>query len=162
MKTKEYIDLRLSNARLRGVKGVSGVLSLFLTAIFFTGVLVIVLALATCVLAQWLNRLLGVPWGTLIVLGFFIILLVILWIFRRKLFRNFFIRVLAGDEGIHSQKDLDEELARNKSDIDAMESEAVSEYYAFKSTVSQAGAGLKAAGLICRAVAAFIKKKKHQ
>ena len=161
MKTKEYIDLRISSARLHGVKAVSGALSLFLTAIFLVGVLVIVLALAACVLTQWLNSLLGTPWGTLVVLGFFVAVLIVLWIFRRSLFRNFFIRTLSGDEGIRTRKDLEDELAGKESEIEAMESEAVSEYYAFKSTLGQVESGFKAVSLIWKAVSGFIRKRRQ-
>ena len=44
-------------------------------------------------LLQWLNALVGSPWGTLIVAGVFLIGLGVLLLFRHKLFKDLFVKL---------------------------------------------------------------------
>ena len=44
-------------------------------------------------LLQWINGLVGAPWGTLLVAAFFIVVLIILCLCRPQLFRDMFVKL---------------------------------------------------------------------
>lgn len=137
MSVKEYIDLRFSEFKLKGTRAVSQVLSLLLSMFLVVIVLAIVFNLLAYVLVRWLDGILGFPWGALIVIGFFLVFLSILWLCRKKLFKNVFIRSIIDDPSISTEKDLDTELGKVKSGIRQC-----------NETKKAMGLGLKVAGIV--------------
>lgn len=91
---KKYIDSRIDEMKLRTVGGLSQAFASLLSMLVIVAVLTIVLGLLGLALLQWLNALIGAPWGTLVVSGVFLILLVILWLNRRTMFRDNFVKIL--------------------------------------------------------------------
>lgn len=92
---KKYVDLRLDEMRLRAVRGLSQALGQVCAMLIIAGVVVIILLLLSYALLQWLNVLLGAPWGTFIACGVFILLLVFLVAFKGKMFRDSFVKLFA-------------------------------------------------------------------
>lgn len=90
---RQYADLRIDELRLKTTRGLSMALGQTLAYLLIIAVLVIVLSLFALALLQWLNGLLGAPWGTLIVAGVFLIALAALWVRRNKLFRDLFVKL---------------------------------------------------------------------
>lgn len=90
---KRYAALKTDEYKLRTTRGLAAAFGQVLSYLLIFVVLSIVLGLLAYAQLQWLNSLVGAPWGTLIVLGVFLVLLVLLIIFRRKLFRNIFVRL---------------------------------------------------------------------
>ena len=80
--------------KLKAAKCVSDVLSRFLTYFLLLVILGIALGLLAYALLQWLNGLFGAPWGTLSVLGVFLVALVVLWINKDRLFKHLFTGIL--------------------------------------------------------------------
>ncbi len=91
--TKDFVNLAVDEAKLKITKGLSTALAQVLAWLFIICILAIVLGLLAFALLQWLNILVGAPWGTLIVAGVFILALVILLLCRKKLFRNMFVKL---------------------------------------------------------------------
>lgn len=91
--TKDFVNLAIDEAKLKVTKGLSTSLAQVLAWLFIICILAIVLGLLAFALLQWLNILVGAPWGTLIVAGVFILALVILLLCRKKLFRNMFVKL---------------------------------------------------------------------
>ena len=148
MSVKEYVDLRLSEFKLKGTRGASKVLSLLLSMFLVIIVIAIVLNLLAYMLVRWLDGVLGFPWGVLIVLGVFLVLLAVLWFFRKGIFKNVFIRSLAGNPSISTENDLDMELGRVKSGIMEYEENVRQEANAFMETRKAVGVGFRLAGLL--------------
>lgn len=91
--TREYVDLRIDEAKLKLTRGLSTALGQTLSYLLIIAVLVIVLGLLALALLQWLNGLVGSPWGTLIVSGVFLIGLGVLVLNRHKLFKDLFVKL---------------------------------------------------------------------
>lgn len=92
---RKYIDLRLDELRLRAVRGLSQALGQVCAMLIIAGVAVIILLLLSYALLQWLNVLLGAPWGTFIACGVFILLFVFLLAFKGRMFRDSFVKLFA-------------------------------------------------------------------
>ena len=90
---REYADLRIDEAKLKATRGLSTALGQTLAYLLVIAVLAIVLGLLALALLQWLNGLLGAPWGTLIVAGVFLLLLLVLWSVRGRLFKDLFVKL---------------------------------------------------------------------
>lgn len=90
---REYANLRIDEAKLKATRGLSTALGQTLAYLLIFIVLSIVLGLLALALLQWINGLLGAPWGTLIVAGIFLIVLAVLWVFRGRLFRDLFVKL---------------------------------------------------------------------
>jgi len=90
---RDYADLRIDELKLKATRGLSTALGQTLAFLLIFAVLALVLGLLALALLQWLNGLLGAPWGTLIVTGFFLIILGALLLNRQKLFRNLFVKL---------------------------------------------------------------------
>lgn len=90
---REYTNLRIDEAKLKASRGLSTALGQTLAYLLLFVVLSIVLGLLSLALLQWINGLLGAPWGTLIVAGIFLIVLAVLWVFRSRLFRDLFVKL---------------------------------------------------------------------
>lgn len=90
---REYADMRVDEFKLKATRGISTALGQALAYLLIIAVLVIVLGLLAFALLQWLNALVGSPWGTLIVAGVFLIGLGVLLLFRHKLFKDLFVKL---------------------------------------------------------------------
>jgi len=90
---RQYADLRIDEAKLKATRGLSTALGQTLAYLLIFAVLAIVLGLLAFALMQWLNSLVGSPWGTLIIAGAFLLVLIVLWINRQKLFRDLFVKL---------------------------------------------------------------------
>ena len=91
--TRDYIDLALDEVKLKATRGLSTALGQVLAYLLVFAVLSLVLGLLSLALLQWLNGLLGSPWGTLLIAGVFVLALFILWLNRTKLFRDMFVKL---------------------------------------------------------------------
>ena len=91
--TKDFVNLAVDEAKLKITKGLSTALGQVMAWLVIICILSLVLGLLAFALLQWLNILVGAPWGTLIVAGVFILALVILLLCRKKLFRNMFVKL---------------------------------------------------------------------
>lgn len=116
---KSYVDGRITEVKLKVVRALSLSLS------FVTGVLIFLLFAAVCfgllafALVQWLNSILGTPFGTLAVAALFAVLALIIFLRRKKLFRSRFIamfsRLLMEDDcEIDSYSDLKKAEQENR------------------------------------------------
>ena len=90
---REYADLRIDEAKLKTTRGLSTALGQTLAYLLIFAVLSIVLGLLSLALLQWLNSLVGSPWGTLIVAGVFLLALGALVLNRHKLFKDLFVKL---------------------------------------------------------------------
>lgn len=90
---RDYADLRIDELKLKATRGLSTALGQTLAFLLIFAVLALVLGLLAFALLQWLNGLLGAPWGTLIVAGVFLIVLAVLWLMRQHLFRDLFVKL---------------------------------------------------------------------
>lgn len=89
---RQYADLRIDEAKLKATRGLSTALGQFLAYLLIFAVATLLLGLLGLALLQWLNGLLGAPWGTLIVAGVFLLILLALLANHQKLFRDFFVK----------------------------------------------------------------------
>lgn len=92
---RDYTDLRIDELKLKSVKALSSALSSICSMLLIVGVAVIAIGLLAYALLQWLNAVLGAPWGTLIAFGVFLAILCILLLRRRMLFRDGFVKLFA-------------------------------------------------------------------
>ena len=90
---QDYLDLAVDEAKLKITRGLSTALSQFLAYLVIICTLSLVVGLLSLALLQWVNGLVGAPWGTLIVAAFFLLVLVILCLCRQKLFRDLFVKL---------------------------------------------------------------------
>ncbi len=100
----EYIDLKVDEVKLRTAKGLSVTLNSLLLAILFLSLGSIVLMASAFGGVLLLGDLIGsYTAGAFIVAGIFLLLLIILFMLRRKLFLNgfiqMFIRLFFEEEG---------------------------------------------------------------
>ena len=88
----EYIDLRIAELKLGAVKGLSVTLSkllYILLVLFVVSVILIAIAFGG---VMWIGELIGsYAGGAAIIAGLFIIVLGVLFLLRKKLFRNTFV-----------------------------------------------------------------------
>jgi len=90
----KYAGLRANEIKLKASKTLSDVLSRFLSYFLLIVILGIVMGLAAYAVLQWLNGMLGAPWGTLIVFALFLALFIVLWCCRKVLFKEIFLGLL--------------------------------------------------------------------
>lgn len=90
---REYADLRIDEAKLKATRGLSKALGQTLAYLLIIVVLGLVLGLLSYALLQWLNTLLGAPWGTLSVAGILLLFLIVLLLNRNRLFRDMFVKM---------------------------------------------------------------------
>ena len=91
--TKEFVGLAVDEAKLKITRGLSTALGQILAWLVIICILSLVLGLLALALLQWLNGLIGSPWGTLLVAAVFILVLAVLLCCRKKLFRNMFVKL---------------------------------------------------------------------
>lgn len=92
---KSYVDGRFTELKLKVVRALSQSLSFVCGMLFFIMVLAIMLGVLALALIQWLNALVGTPFGTLIVAATFALLALILFLTRKSLFRSRFVSMFA-------------------------------------------------------------------
>lgn len=100
---KKYINLRIDEIKLKSTKGLTMAMSRLVSLFLIIIVLAITLGLLALALVQFLNGLVGTPWGTLIVWGAFMILLIILILNSKTLFNKTFLKIFLDvfyDDGI--------------------------------------------------------------
>lgn len=91
---RRYIDYRIEEGKLQAAKGFSDSLSV-IAAVFISIILLLnALLLLSIAIMEWLNNILGTPWGTIITMGSLVILAAIFFFFRdfffKKPFRKLF------------------------------------------------------------------------
>lgn len=91
--TRDYVNLAIDEVKLKTTRGLSTALGQILAWLIIIAVLSLVLGLLSLALLQWINGLVGSPWGTLIVAALFGLALFILWVNRQKLFRDMFVKL---------------------------------------------------------------------
>lgn len=119
---KSYVDGRVTEVKLKAVKALSQSLSFVCGMLFFIAVLAIALGLFALAMVQWLNSVLGTPYGTLIVAGVFSALALVLFVTRRKIFRNHYVSMFAklffdDEKEINSFSDLERAQKQNSREI---------------------------------------------
>lgn len=100
--SKEYMDLKTDDLKLRTTEGLSLAFSKFTTTILLTTVLSIVMITGAfggiLLIGKWLDNYAA---GAFIVMGIFAVIFAILFFFRNRLFVNsfikLFIRIFYGD-----------------------------------------------------------------
>ena len=91
---KDYVDLRIDELKLRATKGLSLALGRITATLLLVGVLVIVLGLLCVALIEWLGQLTGsLAVASSIVFGVFLVALVVLFLMRKRLFRDTFVKL---------------------------------------------------------------------
>ena len=91
----DYIDLRIAELKLNAIKGLSMTLSKLLYMLLFLFVISIILISVAFGGVMWIGELIGsYAGGAAIVGGFFVIVLGVLFLLRKKLFRNTFVPLL--------------------------------------------------------------------
>jgi hypothetical protein len=90
--TREYVDLRVDDLKLRAVKGLSMSLGkLLLALLFLTVISIVLLALAFGGVLLLGNAVGSYAMGAFLVAGFFAIVLLALFLLRKRLFRDTFV-----------------------------------------------------------------------
>lgn len=91
---KEYVDLKTDEIKLKATQGLSVATGRVVTALLLVGLLVVVLALLAVVLITWISRWIGdLAMASSIVCGAFLLLLLVFFLLRKRLFRDSFVRV---------------------------------------------------------------------
>lgn len=91
---KQYIDLKVDELKLRATKGLSVAMGRLVAMFLIIGLLLIVLSLMAVVLIQWLAELTGSMFiASAVVCGVFSLVLVVLLMLRKRLFRNTFVKL---------------------------------------------------------------------
>lgn len=91
---KDYVDLKADELKLRTTKGLSLAMSRLVAMLLLVGLLVVVLALVAVVLIQWIGQWTGsLAVSSSIVCGVFLLVLLVLFFSRKRLFRDTFVRV---------------------------------------------------------------------
>lgn len=118
---RQYADLRVEQVKLNTAGALSAVFSRLVTFLLIAILLLAVVILLSAVGIHLLNDVMGYPWGTLSVCGFFALLLVLAVIFRKKLFRRKFDGIFADAFGLSDESALKEQISDNKSQIASQE-----------------------------------------
>lgn len=129
METNPLNNVSLFNGlKIRIASALSQALGKTVSMFLIIGVLTIVLGLLAFALLQFLNGLLGAPWGTLCVAGAFLILLVVLYIFRNRMFRDGFVRIFSAailQEDIQNAAQLEEVLKKEEQKKEELYASAI-------------------------------------
>lgn len=91
---RSYVDLKVDEIKLKATQGLSMSMSRLVSMLLVVAVLIIVLGLLTAVLIQWLGVLTGsIAVSSTIVLGIFVVVLAVLFHFRKDMFKNTFVKL---------------------------------------------------------------------
>lgn len=108
---RRYLDYRLEEVKLQSAKGLSDGMSV-VTAVFIAVLLLLnALLLLSISFMEWLNGVLGLPWGTVIMLTFLILLAVIFFHFRNFFFRKAFRKLFSSAFNLKSEN-LDSDIRK--------------------------------------------------
>ena len=102
---KDYVDLKADELKLRTTKGLSTAMGRLAALLLSVGLLVIVLGLLAVVLIQWIGQWTGsLAVSSSIVCGVFLVALAVVFLLRKRLFRDtfvrLFIRMFYGDDEV--------------------------------------------------------------
>lgn len=117
---RRYIDIRFEEARLRVAKSVSSIVSQIASFLIVAILATILVCLLLVALMQWLNELLGMPWGTLIAAGGLVIIIAAILLFRKRLFAGVLGKGIAaalGSDSNNPEKDLSE-LGKERKNLE--------------------------------------------
>ena len=90
---QDLVNLAVDEAKLKITRGLSTALSRVLAYLVIICTLFLVLGLLALALIQWVNGLLGAPWGTLVIAAVFLLALIVLLLSRQRLFRDMFVKL---------------------------------------------------------------------
>lgn len=91
---KDYVDLKADELKLRTTQGLSVAMGRLVAALLLVGLLVVVLCLLAVVLIQWIATWVdSMPIACSIVCGAFLLVLFVLFLLRKRLFRDTFVRL---------------------------------------------------------------------
>lgn len=121
---KQYIDLRLKEAKLSAADGLSKILSQIISIFIVAILAIVVLVLLALALMQWLNKpgMLGEPWGTVVACGAIIAVMAVIFLLRNKLFHKSLGKSISDAFGIRSEN-IDDSISSVKSEIYMSESQ---------------------------------------
>jgi hypothetical protein len=88
----EYVDLKVDDVKLRTAKGISMTMSKLLYMLLVLFVLSVALFSLAIAGVLWIGELIGsYALGAMVVSGFFLLVLLVLFFLRKRLFRNAFV-----------------------------------------------------------------------
>lgn len=119
---KNYIDLRISAVKLQIASKLSSACGNIISLLVILFLVIVILALVGIVLMQYLDDLLGEPWGALIVLGMFVVLLVIAILMRKTFLKKVMDNIFSNALNVGSEN-LDADMASIDAAIKASESQ---------------------------------------
>lgn len=94
---RAFAELKADELKLKTTEGLSVALSRIVALLLVVALLIIVLGLLSVVLIMWLGQLFGsVPVAATVVCGVFVVALVVMFLLRKKLFRDTFVRLFIG------------------------------------------------------------------
>ena len=137
--SKSYVGLKLSEMKLKLTDGISKALGQIVACLLIVAVLNIFLGVLAYVLISILDKVVGAPWGAVIVCSLFLVTLVVLLACRKRLFRGMFIRILLDDEypDVNTSGDLEKKIDGVRNRIERR-----------KSSYSYANMALKVIGFL--------------
>ena len=101
MNTRDYIDLRIEQLKLKGTDTASQALGTLLAWILIIAIALMVLTVLAFGGILLLGKALGnYALGAFIVVGGLLLVLLVLWICRKKMFRGTFIRLLSDERDV--------------------------------------------------------------
>jgi membrane-anchored glycerophosphoryl diester phosphodiesterase (GDPDase) len=101
MNTRDYIDLRIEQLKLKGTDTASQALGTLLAWILIIAIALMVLTVLAFGGILLLGKALGnYALGAFIVGGGLLLVLLVLWIYRKKMFRGTFIRLLSDERDV--------------------------------------------------------------
>lgn len=91
---KDYVDLKVDELKLQATKGLSVALGRLTATLLLVSLLVVVLALLSVVMIQWLGVLTGsLALSSSIVCAVFLLVFVVLFLMRKRLIRDTFVKM---------------------------------------------------------------------
>ena len=105
----DYIDARIEQAKLKAADGASASFAAVLSVCVILILAMVVLSTAAFALILLLGELMGsYALGAGIVCGFFLLILLVCLLLRKRLFRGMFVKMLLKDDRIRSYRQLED------------------------------------------------------
>ena len=108
---RKYVDLRAEQAKLRTAEGLSKAVSQCLVMFIVAVLSLIIFILLSVTGIKMLDSLWGEPWGTVAVCALYLLIVIILCIFRKKIFLNLFKGVFSDTFKISRKESLESQIA---------------------------------------------------
>lgn len=124
---RKYIDLRISAAKLNIASRLSVICRNIISIIVILFLIIIILAFGGLVLMHYLDDSLGEPWGALVTIGVFVLLLILAVRMRDQMFKRMVNRAFTNAMQVKSD-DIDKDIKQLESDIDKAESHLDAKY----------------------------------